>query len=103
MSSLGRTTKLDLINSSISKISISGITAPAQPSDFDTFLDRLEGLMYEYEGRNVCTGYNFTDVPDTADYHRMPLSLFEPISNILALRTVHDYQIPTNRHPPVFC
>ena len=94
MSRLGRSTKLDLINSAISKISISGITAPAQPDDFDTFLNRLEGLMYEYEGRNVCTNYNFTEEPDPADYHGMEYSLFEPISNILAVRVLHDYQIP---------
>ena len=47
MSVGSRSLKLDLIDSALSKITISGITAPAVPDDYQTLLNRLEGLMYE--------------------------------------------------------
>ena len=97
MSRLSRTTKLDIINSALSKMSISGITAPAMASDYETLLNRLEGMMHEFESaRNICTRYNFTTEPDTADRHGMSFGLVEPIANILAYRTLMDYEIPVN-------
>jgi len=98
MNQQGKSTKLDIINSAISKISISGITAPATPNDYDLALARLEGLMYELEdANNICCQYNFTEDPDTADPHGMSFALFEPIANILALRTLSDYEIPPSQ------
>lgn len=95
MNEQGKDTKLDLINSAFSKMAISGITAPTMPSDYDTALSRLEGMMYEFEdAKNVCCQYNFTDNPDTGDRHGMSFALFEPISNILAVRLLGDYAIP---------
>ena len=95
MSNPSMTTKLDLVNSALSKIAISGITAPATPDDYQTLLFRLEGLMYEMERtRNICCDYNYTKNPDTGDPHGMDFALFEPISNILAIRVLQDYEIP---------
>lgn len=95
MSRPSYSTKLDLVNSALSKIAISGITAPAMGADFQLALDRLEGMMYEFEeARNICCQYNFTINPDGADRHGMTFGLFEPISNILALRIIQDYEIP---------
>ncbi len=95
MSRIGRTTKLDIINSALDKMGISGITAPAQASDYATLLDRLEGIMYEFENsRNICTRYNFTVEPDTADNHGMDFGLVEPVANMLTYRTLMDYEIP---------
>ena len=95
MSNPSMTTKLDLVNSALSKIAISGITAPATPDDYQTLLFRLEGLMYEMERtRNICCRFNFTTDPDTGDPHGMDFALFEPISNILAIRVLQDYGIP---------
>lgn len=97
MSRAGIATKLDILDSALSKMSISGITAPPQASDFQTLLQRLEGLMYELEeSRNICCQYNFTEQPDTADSHGMDFGLFEPIANILALRTLQDYGLTPN-------
>ena len=95
MSDASMITKLSLVNSALSKITISGITAPATSDDYQTLLFRLEGLMHEIEGsRNICTRYNFTTEPDTGDPHGMDFGLFEPISNILAVRVLQDYEIP---------
>ncbi len=92
MSNPIRSTKLDIVNSALSKIAISGITAPAMAEDYSRVLDRLEGMMYEFsETLNICTDYHFTPSPDGADNHGMRLGLFEPISNILALRILQDY------------
>ena len=95
MNEQGKDRKLDLINSALSKISISGITAPAEPTDYDLALSRLECVMYELEGaKNICCNYNFTEEPDPEDLHGMSFALFEPISNLLAIRTLQDYEIP---------
>ena len=92
MSKPERVTKLDIVNSTLSKIAISGITAPAMGEDYQRVLDRLEGMMYEFsETLNICTDYNFTPSPDGADNHGMRLGLVEPISNILAIRVLQDY------------
>lgn len=97
MSKPGNTTKLDIVNSTLSKISISGITAPAMGEDYSTVLHRLEGMMHELEStRNICCNYNFTTAPDGSDEHGMGFGLFEPISNILAIRVLQDYSIPPN-------
>ncbi len=94
MSRPDRVTKLDIVNSTLSKIAISGITAPAMGEDYQRVLDRLEGMMYEFEEtRNICCDYNFTVSPDGADDHGMMLGLVEPIANILAIRVLHDYGI----------
>ena len=97
MSRANLSTKADLVNSALSKMAISGITAPPQATDYVTLLSRLEGMMYEFEqGRGICANYNFTDQPNTADYHGMDFGLFEPVSSILALKTLQDYAIPPN-------
>ena len=98
MSKPDRITKLDVVNSALGKISISGITAPAMGEDYSRVLDRLEGMMYEFEqARNICCNYNFTESPDGSDPHGMPLGLFEPIANLLVMRVLSDYEIrPTD-------
>lgn len=94
MSQYERTTKLDIVNSALGKISISGITAPAMESDYSRVLNRLEGLMYELQqARNICCNYNFTEMPCGSDPHGMSFGLFEPIANILVLRVLSDYGI----------
>ena len=92
MSVVERSTKLDIVNSTLSKIAISGITAPAMGEDYRRVLNRLEGMMYEFsETLNICTDYNFTPAPCGSDKHGMRFGLVEPISNILALRVLQDY------------
>ncbi len=87
-----RTTKLDIVNSTLSKMAISGITAPAMGEDYRRVLERLEGMMHEFsESLNICTNYNFTADPDGSDAHGMRFGLIEPISNILAIRVLQDY------------
>ena len=95
MGSVNLSSKLDLVNAALDKMSISGITAPPQASDYQALLQRLEGIMYELEeGRNICCRYNFTAQPDTNDPHGMSYGLFEPISSLLAFKTLQDYALP---------
>lgn len=94
MSKPERVTKLDIVNSALGKIAISGITAPAMGDDYARVLDRLEGMMYEFEqARNICCNYRFTESPDGSDPHGMALGLVEPVSNILVIRVLSDYGI----------
>ena len=95
MGAVSLSSKLALINTALDKMSISGITAPPEASDYASLLQRLEGLMYELEeGRSICCRYNFTAEPDTADPHGMSYGLFEPISSLLAFKTLQDYALP---------
>ncbi len=97
MSGLALSTKGDLINSALSKMGISGITAPKEPEDYNNGLLRLEGMMYEFEqARNICLGFNFTEPADLADIHGMNFGVFEPISTLLAVRLLSDYEIPAS-------
>ena len=91
-------TKGDLINEALTKIAISGLTAPPEASDTQTALIRLETMMYELaENRNICVGYQFTQVPDPADFHRMNIGHFNGISNLLAVRILKDFEIQPNQ------
>ena len=95
MGAVSLSSKLALVNAALDKMSISGITAPPESSDYSALLQRLEGLMYELEeGRNICCQYNFTSEPDTGDPHGMSYGLFEPISSLLAFKTLQDYALP---------
>lgn len=84
-------TKGDIIADALSKMKISGITAPPEAEDTQLLVNRLEGLLYEIQERGLCLDFNFTDDPDPADFHGMEFYAFQPISSILAFRTVQDF------------
>lgn len=89
--SLNLRTKGDIIADALSKMKISGITAPPEAEDTQLLVQRLEGLLYEIQERGLCLDFNFTDDPDPADFHGMEFYAFQPISSILAFRTVQDF------------
>ena len=89
--SLNLRTKGDIIADALSKMKISGITAPPEAEDTQLLVNRLEGLLYEIQERGLCLDFNFTDDPDPADFHGMEFYAFQPISSILAFRTVQDF------------
>ena len=84
-------TKGDLIQDALSKMKISGITAPPDAEDTQLMVQKLEGMLYEFQARGLDLKFNFTMDPDPADFHGMEFYAFQPISSILALRAVHDF------------
>ena len=84
-------TKGDLITEAFRKMKISGITAPPDAEDTQLMVERLEGMLYEFQERGLCLEYNFTMDPDPADFHGMEYYAFQPISSILAYRSVQDF------------
>ena len=84
-------TKGDLIQDALSKMKISGITAPPDAEDTQLMVQRLEGMLYEFQERGLCLEYNFTMDPDPADFHGLEFYAFQPVASILAFRSVQDF------------
>ena len=84
-------TKGDLITEALRKMKISGITAPPDAEDTQLMVQRLEGLLYELQDSGLNLQFNFTNDPDPADFHGMDFYAFQPISSILAFRSVQDF------------
>ena len=84
-------TKGDIVADALSKMKISGITAPPDAEDTQLMVQRLEGMLYEFQGRGLDLEYNFTMDPDPADFHGMEFYAFQPISSILAFRMLQDF------------
>ena len=57
-------TKIDHINKAFKHLKISGITVDPAPEDIEDALEMLEDMMSDFESRNICTNYNFEDLPD---------------------------------------
>lgn len=91
--SLTLRTKGDLVKDALSKMRISGITAPPEAEDSQLLIERLEGIIYELDGRGICLDYNFTTDPDPGDFHGMEFYAFQPISSMLAVRTMADFAL----------
>lgn len=83
--------KGDIVTDALSKMKISGITAPPEAEDNQLMIQRLEGVMYEFQRSGVCLDYNFTDDPDPADFHGLEFYAFQPVSSILAFRNLQDF------------
>lgn len=58
------TLKIEIVKGAYSEIRISGLTVQPSPNNEELGLTLLEDMMEEYEGKNICVGYNFEDVPD---------------------------------------
>ena len=84
-------TKVDLVQDALSKMKISGITAPPDAEDTQLMVQRLEGMLYEFQERGLNLKYNFTMDPDPADFHGMEFYAFQPITSILAFRSFQDF------------
>lgn len=88
---LNQRLKSDVINDALSKMKISGITAPPEAEDIQLMVQRLEGILHEFQASGVLLDYNFTDDPDPADFHGLEFYAVQPISSILAFRTLQDF------------
>lgn len=85
------TTKVDLINGAYSQMRISGLTVQPTPEDLSLALDRLESMMAEFFGRNICVNYNFEDTPDPNTDHNVDRKHWFSIETNLAMRTLADF------------
>jgi len=84
-------TKNDFIVGAYEEIRISGITLAPTASDNAMALKRLESMMAEWEGRNICVGYNFEDDPDTTSVHNVARKFWHPIHMLLADRLLPSF------------
>ena len=75
-------TKIDTVNGAYSQMRISGLTVEPTPEDTLLALNRLEDMMAEFYGRNVCVNFNFEENPDPNTEH--------------GVDCVHHYMMKTN-------
>lgn len=85
------TTKIDRINGAYSQMRISGLTVQPTPEDTEIALDRLENMMAEFEGRNICLDYNFELEPDPNSLINVKRTFWHMIETNLAIRLVPDF------------
>ena len=85
------TTKIDIINNAFSRLRISGITKSPSGADIDLALGYLEDLAQELQGKNVVTGYNFEETPDSGSVHNLERKYWGPYADLLAIRLEPDY------------
>lgn len=84
-------TKGEIVNRAYSWLRISGLTSPATPKENEKALEVLEGMMAEYNSRNICTTFIFEDVPDEATESGIPLQFFLAASYCLGRRMAPDF------------
>lgn len=85
------TLKSETINDAFSQLRISGLTVIASPANNATALRRLESMADELEGRNMCMGYNFEEVPDPNSQMGVARKFEYMFSTNLALRLAVDF------------
>jgi hypothetical protein len=86
--------KADIINDAYSKLRVSGLTVGATPEDITLALNRLENMIREFQGRNICVDWEIVDVPDVNDYHNLRPEHYDAISTLLAGRLMVDFGKP---------
>lgn len=89
-------TKAQIINDAYSQLRISGITSIPNPAEMALALDRLEDMMHEFAGRNICVGYNFEECPDPNSSSDVERKYFQLLKTNLAVRLIPNYnkQVP---------
>lgn len=86
--------KADLINGAYSRLRISGITVQPTPDDISIALDRLEGMMAEWDVRNMSPGYAFEDQPNVNTESNIPLWAKNAVEASLAIHLCDDFGKP---------
>jgi len=83
--------KADIINDAMSQLTINGITTDPTPDENQQALVRLESMAAEWESRNICTNYNFTQEPDINDDANISLAFMQAYATNLAVRLIPDF------------
>ena len=84
-------TKAQIINDAYSQLRISGITVIPNSAEVELALDRLEDMMHEFSGRNICIGYNFEESPDPNSEAEVDRKFSQLLKTNLAVRLIPDY------------
>jgi len=84
-------TKAQIINDAYSQIRISGITVNPKGNEIELALNRLEDMMAEFDGRNICVDYNFEELPDPDSSSGIERKFNFMAASNLALRLVPDF------------
>jgi len=84
-------TKIDLVYDAYSQGRISGITVQPTPEDIKLGLNRLEDLMAEWAGQNICVGYTFEDTPQPNTIHNVPRQYWRAITSNLMVALLQDF------------
>lgn len=79
-------TKVELIIGAYEVLRISGLTMSATPDEISLGLDELEGMMNEFEARNICSSYVFENEPQLNTNANVQLAYQKAIEYNLALR-----------------
>jgi len=83
--------KSEIIQDAYSQLRISGLTVTPRPEDQATALSRLENMMSEMEGRNLCIGYNFEDTPNIGSQSGVDRKYQQMLATNLAVRLIPDF------------
>ena len=84
--------KVDIVNEAYRQMRISGLTINPKPEFIETALSVLEGMMALLEeGRNLCVGYKFEEVPDANTEHGVRNSHFLMMATNLAIQLIPHF------------
>lgn len=84
-------TKGSIVDEAFEEIRISGLTIQASPNEIERGLNKLESMAAEWEARNICAGYNFTEQPDPDDVANIQLSAKQAFVTNLATRMITSF------------
>ena len=84
-------TKGEIINDAFSQLRISGITVNATPTDISLAVGRLDDMMSEYYGRNVCLNYQFEESPLPTTEHGVDRQHHLMMASNLAVKLLQDF------------
>ena len=83
--------KIELIDRAYQKIEVSGVNFNPQPEDVVIEMDELEGMMAEWDSRNICCGYAFEDEPDPNTPSNVPRAFENAVKTNLAVRLTPEF------------
>lgn len=78
--------KVELVNMAFEILRISGLTTKASPEELTIGLDQLESMMSEFESRNICSSYNFEEIPSLTSDSNLELKYQNAVQYNLASR-----------------
>lgn len=84
-------TKGEIVNDAYSQLRISGITVDATPEDIALAVDRLDDMMSEFFGRNMCLNYEFEENPSPTTFHGVDRQHHLMMASNLAMTLLQDF------------
>ena len=78
--------KIETVNQAFQILRISGLTVKAVPEENAIGIDELEGMMNEFQARNICSSYNFESEPLQNSDANIELAYQKAVEYSLAVR-----------------